>query len=258
MDITRWPSLEGIENVAHEGYLVKGLGMRSKKRYFVLDGVSLQYFADDSLAEMKGELCIKDAQLSIFSGTTAKGYYFEILVPQNNPSEPGTMRRYTVNATTLEERAKWCLCLAQNILAFRARSEETLTTTHLQWKLIYDTFRDPCVLFEGWLLKGTGFKAKKRFCRLMSNLSLVYFAKEGDDDSIKGVVSLLGASVEKVGDAIFGISINGGNKTSEGGADVGTSRSVEEEDEDAPQVCSGPTAHCNVVSQQVAIFCGVC
>ena len=67
----------------------------------------------------------------------------------------------------------------------------------------------------------------------------MYYAKEKDEDSIKGVVSLLGATVAKVGDAVFDITINGGNKTVEGGADAIVPRSVDnDEDEDGgPQVC---------------------
>ena len=73
MDITRWPDLDGIQNAELEGYLVKGTRMRTKKRYFVLDGIALQYFATDAMADMKGEVDIRDAQISLFSGRAGKG-----------------------------------------------------------------------------------------------------------------------------------------------------------------------------------------
>ncbi len=74
MDITRWPDLDGIQNAPLEGYLVKGTRMRTKKRYFVLDGVALQYFTNDAMTDIKGEVDIRDAQISLFSGRAGKGY----------------------------------------------------------------------------------------------------------------------------------------------------------------------------------------
>ena len=94
MDIAQWPDLVGptstLKNVEFEGLLVKGTGMRARKRYFVLDGVSLQYFATEEMTDLKGEVDVRDAQLSVFSGTTAKGFFFELLVPT---AEPGSLRR---------------------------------------------------------------------------------------------------------------------------------------------------------------------
>jgi hypothetical protein len=201
MDVKCLPELREVAKVVKEGFLVKGTGMRAKKRFFSLDGVSLQYFADETLTDMKGEIKLRDAQVSIFSGATGKGFFFELLEPRRAPDTGVmTLRRFTLNAATVKERTAWCHALASNILAYHAANSKRLSRNHLMWKVLHDELAEPtATVFEGWLLKGSGLRAKRRYCRLLSSMTLLYYTKDNDDDASLKVSTTL--ELEEGGDA---------------------------------------------------------
>ena len=96
------------------------------------------------------------------------------------------------------------------------------------------------VVFESWLSKGKGFKAKRRFCKLMSSMTLVYYSKEkAEAGDIKGVVSLFDASisVDQGNGSQFVISlpqdIMSGSSNSSSGNNGNAAEVVESEDDGA-------------------------